>query len=202
METLKFSQAEIAQIKKARTLGYKKGWELKSLDSVKRKIKDYKKHFTYELCCYCQKELRAEFNMVIDIEHIIPKSVMPQHMFTLKNLSISCKRCNMQIKKEDVSFLNVDVKNPPRNIFKSKYYKFVHPNIDNVFYHLKRNCRQEGHARIIKYEFPSGNEKGLFTYNYFKLRDLEIEEANKYQGRKKRRIANGEAAVSFLSLKQ
>lgn len=178
------------------------GWKNNNLNPIKRKIKDHKRNCTYDLCCYCQRDITSEFNMVLDIEHIIPKGARVKHMFTMKNLSVSCKKCNMNIKNEDMSFLIDDLENLPSNIFKSRYYKFIHPNLDNVFAHLERMVVQQGRTRLVKYHFPTNSDKGKYTYKYFKLKEFEIEKANEAQGRRRNKINNLKAEQAFAKLTQ
>lgn len=74
-------------------------WENSCVADLRRRLKLHCLALTDEHCCYCQRNLRAEFQMVIDVEHVLPKSVYKELTFELVNLSASCKRCNMQIKK-------------------------------------------------------------------------------------------------------
>ncbi len=201
MAKLTFTANEIKKMQAASANGYN-GWNDKKLDGIKRKIKDHKRIDTCDLCCYCQRDITAEFNMSLDIEHIIPKSARVKHMFTMKNLSVSCKKCNMKIKNEDLSFLVDDIVNLPSNIFKSRYYKFIHPNLDNVFRHLQRNCIQQGRVRLVKYHFPTNSDKGKYTYEYFKLKEFEMEKANQAQGRRKNKINNQKIEEAFRKLTQ
>src|SRR5690606_3710860 len=87
-------------------------WNNHVLKDVKRKIKEYYRDINSEQCCYCRRDLQDEFNMVIDIEHVLPKGnpLFESLMFEIENLNISCKRCNMNIKRENVDFI-VDVSN-------------------------------------------------------------------------------------------
>lgn len=106
----------------------------------------------------------------------------------------------MKIKNTDTSFLSVPIENLPRRVFKSKYYKFIHPNIDDIESHIERNVIQKGKIRIVKYLIQNNSEKGWFTYRYFKLKDFEIDAANQSQGRRKRKIKNKKAAEAFAAL--
>jgi len=101
-------------------------WDDATLEPVKRKIKQYYRDNGGEQCCYCRREMRDEFNMVIDIEHVLPKSLFRDFMFELFNLNISCKRCNMRIKKERTDFL-VDQATIAANANQSDQYLMVHP---------------------------------------------------------------------------
>ncbi len=79
-------------------------WENELLSDLKSKVKEYYREKLNEQCCYCRKNTHGEFKMVLDIEHILPKSKFRHFMFHTYNLSVSCKRCNMNIKREDFSF--------------------------------------------------------------------------------------------------
>jgi len=80
-------------------------WSSEELKPVKEKLKNHLLS-KCEYCCYCRRPFKGEFKMVIDIEHILPSSIFRELAFELKNLSLSCKRCNMQIKKDRMDFLN------------------------------------------------------------------------------------------------
>ncbi|EID4391957.1 HNH endonuclease [Vibrio vulnificus] len=180
---------EINSIRSAVLISHK-GWDNnKRLDSVKRKIKDLSMLKTYDNCCYCGRNIHGEFRMVLDIEHILPKSLCLKHMFTMKNLSVSCKRCNMNIKKNRIDFLNVDIVTASRS-FKSKHYKFIHPNVDNYDAHLLLNCIQRGRAIIKKYSVVNESSKGYFNYNYFQLEALEKNSFDEGQGGRNRSEIN------------
>lgn len=157
-------------------------WENKLLEEFKRKIKNYYRGIKDE-CCYCKKNFLGEFNMVIDIEHILPKSKFNDLMFAIYNLNIACKRCNMNIKRERTDYL-LDISLAKANPQDSKLYKFIHPNLDLYHNHLKYFCNIRDQKKAIKYTIVTGSSKGQFTYDYFKLQDLEIDSLNQAQGLK------------------
>ncbi|BCN92774.1 hypothetical protein THMIRHAM_05590 [Thiomicrorhabdus immobilis] len=200
MAKIRFTPAEVNILRQASALGHKAGWTLSALTPIKRAIKSQKQRWQADICCYCQRDIHSEFNMVLDIEHIIPKHFSLRHMFTMKNLAVACKRCNMQIKNKGTSFLTTQ--NLPRSPFKSSYYKFVHPNLDRIEAHILREVSQSGRARIVKYRIPLQSAKGKFTYNYFKLKDFELDAADSAQGRRKKRIKNKNVEEAFEKLQQ
>ena len=57
-----------------RLINEDKGWDDDLFKSLKAKIKD---EFLKDekQCCYCAKDFMGEFKLVIDIEHILPKSI-------------------------------------------------------------------------------------------------------------------------------
>jgi len=173
MARLTFTAADITKMKLSSGLGHL-SWSNARLETVKRKIKDHHLERQEDCCCYCNRNFYGEFRMVIDIEHIIPKSECLPHIFTQKNLSVACKRCNMNIKKADLRFLTTALNLLPNRLFKSKYYKFIHPNLDNYDSHLMLYSVQQGRKKLIKYNVVNESAKGKFTFEYFKLRRLEL----------------------------
>lgn len=95
-------------------------------------------------------------------------------MFDLWNLSVSCKRCNMQIKGQRTDFL-IDPNFKGIAKQDSAGYRFVHPNLDAGACHLERQAIQSGAKRLVKYLVTPGSAKGQYSYEYFRLRDLEID---------------------------
>lgn len=118
----------------------------------------------------------------IDPEHVLPKAdgQFPQLSFELKNLSVSCKRCNMGIKGKDISFYSgeLDAVDP----FRSDYYKFIHPNLDVVDDHLRVISLQINANRMVKYQVVNTSVKGRYAYEYFKLQKLELNSFDQAQG--------------------
>lgn len=201
MPKLSFIAAHITAMKATTAAGHQ-DWGNARNKPVKDTIKTYKRIMASQLCCYCQRDINEEFKMVLDLEHIIPKSVRPKLMFNMKNISVSCKKCNMHIKKDDTSFLTLPVASLPNRAFKSRFYKFAHPNLDKVFAHIQRVSFQLGPSRLVKYTFPTNSAKGKFTYKYFKLKKFELDKANLFQGRTKKKIDKQELAEAFAKLNQ
>lgn len=158
-------------------------WGEGYLSDIKKKIKQENLRRQFNCCCYCSRSMQGEFNLVIDIEHILPKAQYTHHMFTSKNLSVSCKRCNMLLKNDDLGFLHEKYYPLPKRAFKSKYYKFVHPNIDSIESHINLEIvRVSRTKQIIKYVIVNSSSKGRFNYEYFDLSKLEINAFNEAQG--------------------
>lgn len=157
-----------------------KPWQQDCVEQVKRRIKAFHLTMTNDTCCYCQRDLHGEFTMVIDVEHVLPTSKFKLHTFDIWNLSASCKRCNMDIKKADVSFLHEG----EGSLEDSARYKLAHPNFDEPEEHLMRLVQQAGRSRIVKY-FVLTPDKGDFTYKYFRLSELETSSYDEAQGANK-----------------
>lgn len=164
-------------------------WSDKSLCDLKRKIKNHLRQNQQECCCYCSRNIDDEFNMVLDIEHIIPKSKIKSEMFEMMNLAVSCKRCNMRIKGEDVSFIegNFEDFKAAENYYQTDHYKFIHPNIDNWDENLVYIVAQVNKRKIVYYQVVPGSAKGEFTKKYFELDKIQantFDEAQEATGRK------------------
>ncbi|MEG1151206.1 MAG: hypothetical protein RSD51_03880 [Malacoplasma sp.] len=181
-----------------------------NIESLKsEKIKPFLKLKTDNRCCYCYKNLYGEFNFIIDIEHILPKSIFHNCIFDIENLSVACERCNMMIKKDRIDFLNEPLfglahqLHPSHKVylrvneikyhhhllpdisfkkmyFKSEYYKFIHPNLDIYTEHMNYHHQDINGKRIIFYQELS--DKGRYTYNFFELSSIEINAQHKLQG--------------------
>lgn len=156
-------------------------WESDLLTEFKRKIKDYNRYLQSHQCCYCRRSLADEFNMVIDLEHVLPKKHFKHLMFEIFNISVSCKRCNMEIKKEDISFIT-DLDALEKNPQNTKLYKILHPNLDNYFKHIEYIVKTVNTKSIVKYKILDESIKGEFTYRYFELSEIENETYNQAQG--------------------
>ncbi|WP_156441874.1 HNH endonuclease [Burkholderia sp. MSMB1078WGS] len=151
-----------------------KPWDAKCVIDLKRRIYAYHSKLQNYMCCYCQRDQYGEFKMVIDVEHILPKEKYRSNIFDVWNLSVSCKRCNMKIKGQRTDFLR-DPSFKEIEKQESVGYYFVHPNFDAGKFHLERRAVQLGAKRLVKYVVAPGSEKGKYTYEYFRLRDLEID---------------------------
>lgn len=158
-------------------------WNNSLVSSFKTRVKDYYRLLENEQCCYCKKNFQGEFRMVIDIEHILPKgkTEFQELMFVLSNLNIACKRCNMKIKGTKTDFV-FSINNSVQNHTDSNNYKFIHPNSDNYFEHIKVYQHIENEKKLIKYQIVANSAKGKYTYEYFKLDELEIDSINQAQG--------------------
>ena len=158
-------------------------WNNILISDFKSRVKKYYRDIEKEQCCYCKKNFDGEFSMIIDIEHILPKG-QPEFkdlMFVLSNLNIACKRCNMQIKGTRTDFVT-NIAEAARDHENSELYKFIHPNIDKYFDHIHIFQKIENDKKLIKYKILSGSKKGQYTFDFFRLDELEIDSINEAQG--------------------
>jgi hypothetical protein len=182
MAGLAFTEDEIGRMRESILEGHV-SWGHERLTNIKRRIKQKNLVKQLDCCCYCSRELTGEFAMVIDIEHVIPKSALLRLMFSSKNISISCKRCNMKVKKADLNFLTQPLETLPKRVFRSRFYRFIHPNLDNYDAHLRMYSGRLGRKkRLLKYQVINQSSKGAFTYDYFQLKKLELSSFDEAQG--------------------
>lgn len=156
-------------------------WNNVRVEQIKARIKEFYRLSSDEQCCYCKKDFGDEFNMVIDIEHILPKSIFHDYMFEVFNLNIACKRCNMRIKKDKIDFI-VNIDKIIEQRFETSNYRFIHPNFDNYFNHIEIIQVIRNNKKLIKYFVVKNSMKGNYTYNYFQLDKREIDTINEAQG--------------------
>lgn len=172
---IEFSEEEKKLIEDALTKI--KPWNDEKTKDVRNKIHSFHLALKKKFCCYCQQNFHGEFKLVIDPEHILPASVYPHYSYSIWNLSVACKRCNMLIKKARTDFLNTNHANEQE----SEHYFLVHPNFDSYNQHLKKCMVQEGDEILVKYRIIS-TDKGDYTFRYFRLSELEIDSFNSAQG--------------------
>jgi hypothetical protein len=166
-----YRQVELNAISIA--LAADKPWNAQQTKNFKKKIYRFHSQLQKNLCCYCRRNQHGEFKMVIDTEHILPTSKFKLLTFAIWNLSVSCKRCNMLIKKENLAFLR-DATFGTYQQTDPEAYLFVHPNLDNPKRHYSRCSLEVDGERIVSYAVKDNSPKGQFTVDYFRLKELEI----------------------------
>lgn len=107
-------------------------WGLDKVSPVRKQIKDHYIAEQQQRCCYCKMDLQTKNNGVWDGEHILSRNAYVKFMFEPRNLSASCKDCN--IAKGEKEVLN----NPGRKTFPTlpDDYKIVHPHFDDYAEHI------------------------------------------------------------------
>jgi len=172
-------------------------WAANEISNLKRQVKELLKQKQGQTCCYCCRDIQGEFNLVLDLEHVLPKSVYPHYIFTPKNIAVSCKRCNMQFKKKDDDFVVDAFKFQGSNgeiriLFDKDAFLLVHPNLENWEDHLSYTHMQHNRQKISFYTIENNSPKGQYTYDYFELRSLSINTIGKAQGLKEGEELNEE----------
>lgn len=133
-------------------------------------------------CCYCRTILHGAGPFMTDREHILPKGKAPfkPYSYTMWNLAAACKRCNMQFKRSGDAFV-IDP-NDATTFQSSANYRFVHPNFDRWEDHLTRYAVQANHKLMVLYVRADGSSKAHYTYEFFGLKDLQIDSFDEVQG--------------------
>lgn len=79
----------------------------------------------------------------------------------------------------------------------------THPNLDNYTSHIVLTTVRKGNNIYIKYILKNQN-KAKYTYDYFQLKSLEVDNINQAQGTKSSRFLNEKISTtirnSLLSL--
>lgn len=133
-------------------------------------------------CCYCRSVLHGGGHFTIDREHILPKDKFPEFTYHVENLSVACKRCNMEFKKAKTAFLTVQREQVTHVPGDSSWFRFVHPNLDDWRQHLRRFAQQIDTHTFVAYKVVDNSAKGLWTWTFFALERLEIESFDTAQG--------------------
>lgn len=132
-------------------------------------------------CCYCRTSLKGR-SIETDREHIASKDIFKSLSFHPFNLSVACKTCNMTNKGTRTSHLRGYRKNGAlisNNLKDPSNYNIVHPNIHMWTDHIKLRSEDDGISAVRIYKPIT--TRGRFTYEFFKLRALEIYENSQEQ---------------------
>lgn len=153
------------------------------IKAIKDRLLDFHMERHNDTCCYCRINLRGTGSFIPDREHILPKGDDDfKHLtFDVANLSVACKRCNMQYKGTDTSFV-VDRETILEHIGESSRYKFVHPNLDKWEDHLRVISTKVNRVALVKYTVRNDSEKGRYTSDYFDFASFEVQQLDSAQG--------------------
>jgi hypothetical protein len=200
-----FTAAETGVITSA--LATAKPWVWKANDplytavqAIKKKIEVFHLARHNAQCCYCRRILAGAGHFMIDREHVLPKSVPAYRplTFTIWNLGISCKRCNMGYKKERVDFV-VDSADEDARLLSTNYL-FIHPNFDNYEDHISHSLNQANGRVVQKFTKQAGSNKAEYTYTFFNLRGLEVDGFDEAQGAIEKEEILSEGALEARAL--
>ncbi|HHL1883931.1 HNH endonuclease [Klebsiella pneumoniae] len=122
------------------------------------------------LCAYCRELKNTMDGRSWEIDHILPKSKMPEFMFHPENIIICCHECNNS--KSD----SVGLKLKGKYIFfppESKHYSIIQPHFDRYSKHIKIYI--QGEMRIYKPITNKGRETfRICGLNRFALKSYGI----------------------------
>lgn len=150
---------------------------------VRAKIRKFFRELQGDKCCYCRKSFALDHSLAIDIEHILPKSAFIELAAEPVNLAVACKRCNMSVKNANYSFIfNMDRDAILAKHAESSSYEIVHPNLDVYSDHIHKILIQIDGSMLRHYQPLNGSSKAMRTIEFFRLRDLEINDLDVAQG--------------------
>lgn len=175
---IEFTSDELALIERLCQGG---GWDDDEAKGLRDKIRKFLFDNIPVFCCYCSCPMDGWHKWTIDTEHVLPKgnANYKKYSFEIKNLNLSCKRCNMGIKRSDDSFYSGGNVDDP---FKSEFYSIVHPNLDHMENHLEVVSEQRNKQIMVRYTVVNGSAKGAETRRYFRLGELERDTFSRAQG--------------------
>jgi len=151
------------------------------LKDLRERIKEFHLLRQNHTCCYCRTNLFGGGFFMVDREHIIPKSHCKKLTYVMENLSVACKRCNMEIKKDKTS-LFVDPSTIESTYQDKSTYHVIHPNFEVYEDFITRRQAQHGKANLVKFIIETPGNKTNFMFNFFKLNELEVNSMNDAQG--------------------
>lgn len=156
-------------------------WTVQDSDikSAKNAIRDLHLERQEHTCCYCRLSIHGGGHFMIDREHVLPKAIYKPYTFAIWNLSVSCKRCNMELKRERDAFV-VD-KSAIAPFQDSANYLIIHPNFDEWEAHLAREMIQLNRSVMTKIVVNGDSAKGWYTFDFFKLQGLTKDNFDKVQ---------------------
>jgi 5-methylcytosine-specific restriction endonuclease McrA len=111
-----------------------KNWEDDDLKPLKIIIRKYYRTIQKGKCAYCKKSISSTSPFNCQVEHIVPKSLHLNFIFTPKNLCVICGDCN-QIKGNQETL--VDSKIRKKYPASTNAFKIVHPHFDNYYEHIE-----------------------------------------------------------------
>lgn len=156
--------------------------EVTALKSAKERILNFHLQRHSGTCCYCRTNLNGAGPFMTDREHILPKgkAAYRPYSYTMWNLSVSCKRCNLQFKGRDDTFV-IDASDAAK-FQSSDNYRLVHPNFDFWDKHLNKLSVQVNAKNLVMIFPNQGCAKAAYTYEFFNLHALEVDSFDQGQG--------------------
>lgn len=109
-------------------------WDAPEIEGVKKEAKEFYKTEQAFRCVYCGQKIVVQHNSNWDLEHIIPRSLAPQFMFTPKNLCVACKDCNTYKGAKKVTTGGMSTSTYPG----ADKFVIVHPHYDHYRDHIER----------------------------------------------------------------
>ncbi|RPE30293.1 uncharacterized protein (TIGR02646 family) [Acinetobacter sp. BIGb0102] len=153
-------------------------WTCKKFSDLKSELKIKLMVEFSNKCAFCQRSLSEDEKIVIDIEHVLPKLKYINYTFDIRNLVLSCRRCNTGAQKGNRTDFIVNLiqgTNYDESVdFSISNYRFLHPKIENTYNYYKLISIQIGQDVFRRYKVINNHNKLKYTFKFFNLKKLEI----------------------------
>lgn len=115
-------------------------WSNEDLSEIRKEIRDFYKYQQKGICSYCKQPVSIVSALNCHVEHIVPKSLHIEFIFTPKNLCVICADCN-EIKRSQETLGEIpetmnNADSRKRYPTSSNAFKIVHPHFDNYDEHI------------------------------------------------------------------
>lgn len=153
-------------------------WDCKYFNAHKKIVKANLK-IEFDLrCSYCLRKFSNDEDIIIHIEHVLPKDVYKKYTFEPKNLALSCPRCNTGSQKGTrIDFINNPLVENSYNEtidFSLANYKFIHPKLEkNSNFYTLVDLDIAGDV-FRRYKIINYHSKLRYTFKFFNLKKIEI----------------------------
>lgn len=153
-------------------------WDCNSFKKHKAQIKESLKREFDLRCSYCLRKFSNDEDIIIHIEHVLPKDLYKKYTFEPRNLALSCPRCNTGSQKGTrTDFINAPLVNnsyDERRDFSLSNYKFIHPKLEkNSNFYTLVSLDIEGDV-FRRYKIINYHPKLRYTFKFFNLKKIEI----------------------------
>lgn len=135
----KNSKESIEKIKKLPDFNHE-SWKDDDLKDFRSEVREFYRVEQKGYCAFCKKPISLVSAANCQVEHIVPKSIHIEFIFTEKNLCVICADCN-QIKRAQETLGEIPntiksstIKQYPKS---SNGFKIVHPHFDNYDEHIQ-----------------------------------------------------------------
>lgn len=155
-----------------------KPWDCKSFKKLKAEIKEKLKNDFDLRCSYCLRKFSEDEDIIVHIEHVLPKDVYTKYTFDCRNLALSCPRCNTGSQKGNrVDFINNLLSGNAYDEtidYALNNYKFIHPVLEkniNFYQLISLDIENEVFRR---YKIINYHSKLRYTFKFFNLKRIEV----------------------------
>lgn len=132
-------------------------WDSDDIVELKKAIRNFYRKEQKIKCAYCKNPVSLVYPDNCHIEHIAPKSLHPEYIFTTQNLCVICAECNkIKRNQETINAIPDTIKKKLKTKYpdKSEHFFIVHPHFDNY----------DDHIHIVNgFYIDKASKKGNFT---------------------------------------